>query len=385
MGCSIRVNRPLREAARSPTAYYDNNHVNAEEGNVQSAHVEAKAKPLGTPLRLVQAYYALVLLIGLLYGAFINPEVDISFVYDLSMIRAIVQMCTSAQAIWLIERRSSGAAKFCIISTLACIVLSAVDVFFMGANTLVFNRLGQFATYAFVGVEYVAAGAVVAYLATSEHVRDVLDVPLDLEPEGPGNSWEEMRYRERIRTWPFWRNTIMYFIVFSFLGHWAEILFCRLILAGVFMGGYDPTNIMLWDQWLFPFSAEGTALAMVVLFLHPLKQRIYHRTGGNTLLTLLLSFLANAAVCTSIDFLTGMVANQNYELWDYRDMPFNFMGQVCLQNSMVYSIAATLIVWVFYPLMDRGLRKMPRSMADALFFGLVGLYAFEAALHFLNF
>jgi uncharacterized membrane protein len=64
-------------------------------------------------------------------------------------------------------------------------------------------------------------------------------------------------------------------------------------------------------------------------------------------------------------------------------MPFNFMGQVCLQNSMVYSIAATLIVWVVYPLMDRGLRRMPRSVTDGLFFGLVGFYAFEAALHFI--
>ncbi len=348
------------------------------------AIAKTERKPLGVKLRLVQGYYGIVLLVGFFYAAFINPD-DLRFVYDLSMLRAIVQMCTSAIAIWLLQKRSDRAIPFCIASTAVCIVLSAIDVFGMGANILVFNRLGKFATFAFVGVEYLVAGAVIAYLACSKNARRILSVPLDRRPQGPGNSWHEMRYRQRIRTWPFWRDTIMYFIVFSFLGHWAEILFCRLILAGVFMGGYDPTNAMLWDQWLFPFSAEGTALAMVVLFLHPLKQRIYYKTGKNTPLTLLLSFLANAAVCTSIDFLTGMVANQHYELWDYRDMPFNFMGQVCLQNSLVYSIAATIIVWVVYPLMDRALRKMPRSFADGLFVGLVAFYAFEAALHFFNF
>ena len=345
---------------------------------------DTKKRPLGIRLRLVEVYYAVVLLVGLLYAAFINPAGDIGFVYDLSMIRAIIQMATSVQAIWLIESRSREARNFCVVTTLACVALSAIDGIAFGANALVFERLGTYGSEAFVAVEYVLACLVIGFMALSTHVQAVLCRPLDMRPGGEGNSWDALRYRKRIRTWTFWRDTIMYFIVFSFLGHWAEILFCRLILAGVFMGGYDPTNAMLWDQWLFPFSAEGTALAMVVLFLHPLKQRISRRFDGRLLPTLLVSFLANAAVCTSIDFMTGMVANQNYELWDYRDMPFNFMGQVCLQNSLVYSIAATIIVWCVYPLMDRAIRRMPRAYADMLFLGLVGLYLFEAALHFVN-
>ena len=99
---------------------------------------------------------------------------------------------------------------------------------------------------------------------------------------------------------------------------------------------------------------------------------------------MLLSFLLNALVCTSIDFTTGMVANQDYSLWDYRDMPFNFLGQVCLQNSMVYSIAATLIVWVVYPLMDTALRRAPRGVVNALAFGLIGMYLFLAMLYFID-
>ena len=334
-------------------------------------------------LRLVQLYYLIVLAIGLLYAALLNPTGDIGYVYDLSMLRAVVQMSTSAQALWLIHKRADISRKFCVTSTLACVALSAIDGIAFEGSSPIFEWLGIYATGAVVATEYVLACIVIGYMALSEEVPQVLCEPLDMEPQGEGNSWEEMRYRKRIRTWPFWRDTIIYFIVFSFLGHWAEILFCRLIVAGVFMGGYDPTNAMLWDQWLFPFSAEGTALAMVVLFLHPLKQRISRRLGGKVVPTLVCSFLATAAVCTSIDFGTGMVANQHYELWDYRDMPFNFMGQVCLQNSLVYSIAATIIVWWVYPLMDRALRRMPKAYADMLFIGLVGLYLFEAALHFI--
>jgi len=177
---------------------------------------------------------------------------------------------------------------------------------------------------------------------------------------------------------------MIYFVVFSIVGHWAEILFCQLILAGVFQGGYDPSNAMLWDQWLFPFTAEGAALVAIVLILQPAAQWLLKKTGNRVWLALPLSFLLNALVCTAIDFTTGMVANQNYELWDYRDMPFNFMGQVCLQNSMVYSIAATLIVWVVYPAMDALLHRAPRGVVNAVAVGLLGMYLFLAMLHFVD-
>ena len=334
-------------------------------------------------LLVMVAYYGAVLLMGLAYAAFIDPKGDLAFVYDFSMIRSVVQMSTSAMAIWLLLRRAPQVINFCTVTTTVCAVLSAIDLLAFGSNVLLFVRVGNIPGSILICLEYLCALAAITYLNGSGHLRQILCVPLDDSPEGEGHSWN-VPYRERIKTWTFWRDTIMFFIVFSFLGHWAEMLFCQLILAGVFMGGYDPTNAMLWSQWLFPFTAEGTALAAVVLLLHPFKEHLLRQFKGRVLPALVISFLVTAFICTSIDFLTGITCNQNYELWDYRDMPFNFMGQVCLQNSMVYSIAATLIVWIFYPLMDRAIRKMPRSWANGLFFALVGIYLFESALHFVN-
>ncbi|HAM15307.1 MAG TPA: hypothetical protein DCP91_05525 [Eggerthellaceae bacterium] len=87
--------------------------------------------------------------------------------------------------------------------------------------------------------------------------------------------------------------------------------------------------------------------------------------------------------CTSIDCTTGMIANRDFQLWDYRGMPFNFMGQICLQNSLVYSIAATVIVWVVYPAMDKAFHRAPRGVVNALAFGLIGMYLFLAMLNFI--
>ena len=85
-----------------------------------------------------------------------------------------------------------------------------------------------------------------------------------------------------------------------------------LLMAGVFMGDYDPTNAMLWSQWLFPFTAEGAAAVAIVVVLHPAAQWLLKKTGGRVWLAVLLSFLLNALVCTGIDFATGMIANQDY-------------------------------------------------------------------------
>ncbi|MBQ1449867.1 MAG: hypothetical protein IIZ12_02905, partial [Eggerthellaceae bacterium] len=132
------------------------------------------------------------------------------------------------------------------------------------------------------------------------------------------------------------------------------------------------------------FTAEGAAVVAIVVFLHPASRWLLKKTGNRVLPAVLLSFLLTALVCTSIDFTTGMIANQDYSLWDYRALPFNFMGQVCLQNSMVYSIAATLIVWGVYPLTDKLLRRSPRGVVNAIAFGLLGMYLFLAMLYFVD-
>ena len=333
---------------------------------------------LSLTTRLCELYYLLVLVLGLGFAAFTDIN---TFNYDLSLVTAIYQMVVAVRCIWLIERRSASARPFAIASTLLSLALAALDLFVFGAMNPAFVRLGAVGVNAMVVVEFIMPIAVIAYLMFSRRAKAELSVEMDKSPTGAeGQSWDQP-FKQRIRTWEFWRDTVIYFIIFSILGHWAEMLFCRLIVAGVFMGGYDPTNAMLWDQWLFPFSAEGAAISLVVLLLHPFKEYMLKRTGGRVLPAVLASFCLNALVCTSIDFITGIGFNQHYEFWDYRDMPFNFMGQICLQNSLVYSIAATLIVWLLYPVMDKALRRMPRHFADGLFFGLVGFFLFVAVIH----
>ena len=47
-----------------------------------------------------------------------------------------------------------------------------------------------------------------------------------------------------------------------------------------------------------------------------------------------------SAVITVLELLTGLLVNKHlgWEVWDYSDRAFNFMGQICLRNS---------IYWIF--------------------------------------
>ena len=339
----------------------------------------SKAGKLGVGVRACQLYFVIVLLGALSYALATNP---CDFAYDFSLVHGFVTAALCSLCIWLFQIRSRGGRIFAIVSAAACIGLSAADMFLFGAFDVVSGRFGAPITIAVLAAQYALGAAVIVYLAAAPAARAALSVPLDRRPTAEsGHSYDEP-LKKRVRTWPFWRDLGIYFTSFSFMGHWAEMLFCYCIYLGLVMGIYDFSEVMLWHQWLFPYFAEGVAIILIVVLLTPVKQWLLKRFNGRVLPAVLLSIVITAIVCTSIDFSCGMICNLDYSVWDYRMMPFNFMGQICLQNSTIYTTAALLLLWIFYPLMDRALRRMPRFVADGIFFALVGVYLFSACLHF---
>ena len=337
-------------------------------------------EPLGIGLRLVLAYYVATFAFGVFYAAIKNAY---DFKYDLSLIWALLQMVVCTQVIWLIIRRAHAARYAVIIGTTASCTLAAFDLFGRGAFADVARAIGFAAAQSCAAAFFVLGIACIIYMKFSRHARRVLFVKHDSLPYAlTGHSWD-VPLRERVRTMVFWRDITMYFIVFSFLGHWAEMLFCWNIHLGVFMGHNDFGFAMLWSTWLYPYSAEGLAIVIVVAVLHPVKEWLRRVFKGRILPTFILSFASIVAMCVLVELTLGLLINRDYSIWDYRDIPFNFMGQICLQNTSVIAITGVITIWVIYPLMDRLIRRMPKSYADGLFFSLVGIYVFCGALHFM--
>ena len=41
-------------------------------------------------------------------------------------------------------------------------------------------------------------------------------------------------------------------------------------------------------------------------------------------------------ICTAGELVTGLVFNRDYHIWDYRELPGNFLGQICLPFTLLW-------------------------------------------------
>ena len=60
--------------------------------------------------------------------------------------------------------------------------------------------------------------------------------------------------------------------------------------------------------------------------------------------------LLGAVIITAVELLAGLLTNRDHQVWDYRQMPFNFLGQVCLSYSLLWipvSFGAMLLYRLF--------------------------------------
>ena len=73
---------------------------------------------------------------------------------------------------------------------------------------------------------------------------------------------------------------------------------------------------------------------------------IGHMNRVEPKLPLPLRAIVGALIVTTVELGTGMVFNRQYQVWDYRDQPGNFMGQICPLFSALWiplSLAAALL------------------------------------------
>lgn len=82
---------------------------------------------------------------------------------------------------------------------------------------------------------------------------------------------------------------------------------------------------LLWRGWSHPtmFFAGGTCFLLLGrLDWLPISPSAKAVTG--------------AGVITGVELLTGLLVNRRYQIWDYRDAPCNFLGQVCLPYTLLW-------------------------------------------------
>lgn len=292
-----------------------------------------------------------------------------SMVYNVSSLMDWAMVILEGVAFWMFINRYKVARPFVIfMAAFGLVVPAAYDVITNQFNPFVLSINGAF--YIFL----------IFYFLFSKRVKATLVNDLDKVGE-----YEKEDFVINRHGWPFVRNLIIYFIVFSIIGHWMEMGMCQFIRLGLVEGEYDPTNTMLWRDWLYPFPMEGAAVVIIALVLYPfflwLKQKF---PGKKVFAAYVISFAAGALLCSIIEFSMGLIVNADYQLWDYRDHFGNVMGQVCLQNTMAFGVVAGIITWWVYPLLERWIARVPRDIMNIVFVVIAVFGAIIWSLYLIN-
>ncbi len=102
---------------------------------------------------------------------------------------------------------------------------------------------------------------------------------------------------------------------------------------------------VLWRGWSHGsmFLAGGTCFLL-----------LGHLQQVSPRLPLLPRMAMGSLVITSVELLTGLLVNRQYQVWDYRKLPMNFFGQICLPFSALW-LLVSLGAFYLYDALDRSL------------------------------
>lgn len=67
--------------------------------------------------------------------------------------------------------------------------------------------------------------------------------------------------------------------------------------------------------------------------------------------------VVSAGMVTALELGCGLMVNRNYSVWDYRESPLNFHGQICLPYSLLWVPVSLAAIWL-YDRLDRAVLRL---------------------------
>ena len=71
--------------------------------------------------------------------------------------------------------------------------------------------------------------------------------------------------------------------------------------------------------------------------------------------------VAGAVIVTMVELGAGLLVNRQYQVWDYRDQPGNFMGQICPVFTALW-VPLSLMAAVLYGFLDKRIPAARKSI-----------------------
>jgi uncharacterized membrane protein len=104
---------------------------------------------------------------------------------------------------------------------------------------------------------------------------------------------------------------------------------------------------LLWRGWSHGSMFLAGGLCFVLLG---------HLNAVRPRLSMPMRVITGTAGITMVELGMGLLVNRNYTVWDYRDQPGNFLGQIC-PGFMLLWLPLAWLALVLYDILDRQLER----------------------------
>lgn len=137
---------------------------------------------------------------------------------------------------------------------------------------------------------------------------------------------------------------ILIFFIFSFVG-WSWEVSLHLIEDGVFVNRGTK-----YGPWLPIYGFGGI---LILIFLYKFRKKP------------LVEFITAIVLCGIVEYFTSFyleIAHNGQKWWNYTGYFLNLNGRICAEGLLVFGLGGVAAVYIFAPILDNKLRKIPRKI-----------------------
>lgn len=144
------------------------------------------------------------------------------------------------------------------------------------------------------------------------------------------------------------------FWIYSILGYLLETIFYSIFKwpgeSGILYGPWTP---------LYGFGA-------IIIILT--SKYVFKNFKKNKFIKLLLIFLFNFIFLSLIELIGGLLIEKLFSTtwWDYSSHKYHIGKYVCLDMSLIWGLAAIILIYIIKPLMDKFIKKIPKWLGSIM-------------------
>lgn len=154
----------------------------------------------------------------------------------------------------------------------------------------------------------------------------------------------------------FWRNSFLFYWVFSFLGHLIEYVWA------VFLIILNEPSPLYTIPFFVVAAPYGLGALGIIWFIYPMVEKKKISPAK--------VYIYSVIIATIIEFICGAlvvtVLGHN-PFWDYSDQFANLFGFVCLRNSLAFGFACLLMVYYIFPVINNFMKKCNQKLLTNIF------------------